>query len=424
MINLSKEKFRLIKNFFGIGFYQLNNFIFQLLLTPFLINRVGILNFGLISTGVGISIFLSVITEFGFNYVVTKDIALNLNKKVSISILISNTLTTKLFLVVFAFLIQFFIFISNNFYQYKLFYLLSFALVLGKSFFPIWYFQGTEKMNFLVLYSFFSKTISFILLYFIIIKPDQYIFVNFIIGLVDFIASIIILILINKKYKIYFLLFKFYRIIVTLKNGLYFFLSSLFIVGYSSLNIVFLNFFISGKEIGYYALAEKIILIFKLLPVLIFQAVYPYSCKLKSKSELQLANFINKLFWFLLIFFLIVVIFINVFSFQLISFFTQSNIENVLPILNLLSVLPLSVALNIPAYLMLVVNNKQKNYFRLILITFFLCVLLNLILIPSFGVLGGAFSVILSEIFIALSLHFYIVIKCPDLRFLNFKLSL
>lgn len=423
MVYLTKEKFRLIKNFFSIGFYQLNNFIFQLLLAPFLINRVGILNFGLISTGVGISIFLNVITEYGFNYIATKDIALNIDNKVSIGILISNTLTTKVFLVLFAFIIQLFIFISNNFYQYKLFYLLSFALVLGKTFFPIWYYQGTEKMKFLVLYSFFSKTISFILLYIFIKRADQYIFVNFIIGLIDFIASIFILFSISKKYKIHFIFFRFHRVVVTLKKGLYFFLSSLFIVGYSSLNIVFLNFFISGKEIGYYAVAEKIILIFKLLPVLVFQAVYPYSCKLKSKSELQLAIFINKLFWVLLVFFLIVVIFINVFAFQLISFFSKNNIHNVLTILNVLSLLPLSVALNIPAYLMLVVNDEQKKYFRLILITFLLSVVLNLILIPNFGVIGGAFSVIISEIFIALSLHLYIIIKCPNLRFLNLKLS-
>uniref|UniRef100_UPI001C484A0D polysaccharide biosynthesis C-terminal domain-containing protein n=1 Tax=Hydrotalea lipotrueae TaxID=2803817 RepID=UPI001C484A0D len=87
-------------------------------------------------------------------------------------------------------------------------------------------------------------------------------------------------------------------------------------------------------------------------------------------------------------------------------------------------VLPLAVALNIPAYLMLVVQNKQKNYFGLIVVTFFLSVLLNLILIPIYGVLGGAFAMIFSEIFIAISLHIYIILKCPELRFLNFRLSL
>ena len=145
---LNENNRNLFRNFFYLSALNVANFILPFLTFPYLVRVIGIDNFGLLAFATSIATYFIIITDYGFNLTATRHISINrgdslmINKIVS-SVFIIKAMLFAVSLVVFVFLIM----LIPKLYQNWQIFLFTFGTVAGQFLFPVWFFQGIEKMK-------------------------------------------------------------------------------------------------------------------------------------------------------------------------------------------------------------------------------------------------------------------------------------
>jgi PST family polysaccharide transporter len=238
-----------------------------------------------------------VIVDYGFNMSGTKEISSNHENENIVNGIINSILTIKIFIVIIAFLfLLLLVYFVPSYKKENLLYILSFALPLGRAFFPVWYFQGMQKMQFLIFFSLISKGLAALFIILFITKPENYILINLIIGSTDFIGSLIMLFIVFYLFKYKFSLPTKNEIVFQVKNGFYLFLASFFAMVISNSYLIILGFFGTGKQVGIYSVSDKIVFFIKQLPSIAFQAIYPHACRVWENSKKLFFSLLNKLY--------------------------------------------------------------------------------------------------------------------------------
>src|SRR5450631_3294772 len=135
-------KKRLVSNFVALSVIQGANFVLPVIVMPFVIRNIGADRFGLVSVAQVVMIFLSTLSDYGFNLTATRDIALykkDLEKtsRIFFTVLVSKFILCAGALVILLCLIRWVPFIRNN----SILYLLGFTYVVGQSSLASWFFQ-------------------------------------------------------------------------------------------------------------------------------------------------------------------------------------------------------------------------------------------------------------------------------------------
>ena len=160
----NREKKIVFNNFLSLTMLQGANYILPLLILPYLVRVLGAEKFGLVMFAQSFATFLMVFVDFGFNISGTREISLNRTNKGKISEIFISIIIIKIILILAAFgFLYFAVTFIDRFSIDPYVYLLSFGVVIGQALFPVWFFQGIEKMQFVTLINILSKTIFTIL---------------------------------------------------------------------------------------------------------------------------------------------------------------------------------------------------------------------------------------------------------------------
>lgn len=407
----------LLKNFSLVSLFQLINFLVPLLVTPYLVSRIGIENFGKSTYVLGIMAFLSVIIEYGFNITTTKEISINRNNKVSLSIIYTNTVISKglLFIFVLFFLLAYILFYNtcghateNNLYFFSISY------IIGQALLPQWIFQGLEKMVTVSIVNAFSKLLYIALVFTIIKKAEDYIIVNLLLGLSMVLNAIVLNIILYVKHEIKIVKTSYSNVINSLSESWNTFISSASInLYYGGANIFILSLFANPTIIGYYGIAEKVIIVIR-QPISIFiQVVYPKACIKVSKRYKFATQYIVRVIKPFFLFTFIISCCIFLLAPQISLFFMHKENTYVTSLIKLGSILPFSVGFNVPSYILLLAYGYSKGVSKIIVLSALGGVVLNIILSRNMLAYGTVLSMICTEAVIALGL--YIFAKKKDL---------
>ncbi|HDZ0910906.1 TPA: oligosaccharide flippase family protein, partial [Klebsiella pneumoniae] len=66
---------KFVRNFASLGTMQVINYIVPILLTPFLVMKIGIANVGIIATSMAVATYIQLFIDYGFNLTATREIA-------------------------------------------------------------------------------------------------------------------------------------------------------------------------------------------------------------------------------------------------------------------------------------------------------------------------------------------------------------
>ncbi|MGC8750557.1 oligosaccharide flippase family protein [Hydrotalea sp.] len=408
----------LMSNFFYLGIYQGLNFLFPLLISPYLIKTIGLNNFGLITSVQALMTFFTIFCDYGFNMSATKEISMNKDHHEIINNIINSVFIIKIIIVILSSLILWILVISiHKFSIYSILYLFSFALPLGRAFFPIWFFQGIQKMQYLILFSLFSKGLAAILLITFIHKPSDSYLVNLFIGFMDFLGTLLMIIFVYKIFNFKIYIPESRHIIQQTKNGFYLFLASFFANLTANSNLVILSFFVKNDALGIFSVADRIVFMIKQLPTIIFQAIYPHACRLWVNSRIKFLIFIKKMFWGIFLLLTFISIIVSILSKHISLFFSKTNSFEIGSLLSIMCFLPIIAGLNLPAYLGILVTEQTRLSSRVIIIAAIINIIFNFIFTSIFGYWGTLLTIALTDICITVSHNFIIIFRTKGYNF-------
>lgn len=277
MIKIKQEYKRILENIFSLSILNGINYIFPIVLIPYLTKVLGLQNYGKYAFSYNIILYFSLIVNYGFDLSATKRIAINKFNKNIIERIFLSVIIARIVLAFFSsvFLLIFTYLIASDFYDYYL-YLAGIVFFLSSAIHPVWFYQGLEKMKYITIISFISRASTLILILLLVKSKSHYIYVNFCYAIGLLLASFISFLIAVFQFKFNLHLPNWKDIKIEFVEGWHIFLSTIFMNLYRNSNIVILGSVANYEAVAIYAAGEKIIKAFQSLVSPIAAALFPF----------------------------------------------------------------------------------------------------------------------------------------------------
>ena len=279
----SEDKKRLLGNFLSLSGLQVFTYILPLITLPYLVRVLGVEKYGLVMFAQSFIVFFNILVDYGFNLSATREVAVNRDNKAKVTEIYSSVMTIKVLLLGASFaILSSIVFSVEKFTPDATLYLLTFLMVVGQALFPIWYFQGMERMKYITIINILSRVIFTVAIFGFVHQEDDYILVPVLNGLGACVGSIYALWLVRTSFKQKFELQNWKTISLHFKDSTQFFLSRVSVSVFTTANGFVLGIFTNNTVVGYYSIAEKIYQAISGVYGPINQALYPYVAKEKN----------------------------------------------------------------------------------------------------------------------------------------------
>ena len=401
----------LFKNFTSLSILQVANYIFPLFTLPYLVRVLGAEKYGLVNFAAAFAAYFTIITDYGFNLSATQEISVNRENSNRVSEIFSSVFTIKMMLFVLSSVIFFIIVLVFPIFKENLtLFIVTFLSVLGTALFPLWFYQGIERMKYILIISVSVRLITTILIFVLIKSENDFIKFAGLNTVTQFVIGIIGLQFALNKFGLRYRFPNKTLIIQQLKNGWNLFLSTISINLYTTSNVFILGLFAPANVVGYYAAADKIRMAFQGILSPMSQSVFPYVNKMLSESYDRFISFNKKLFKIALIVGAIISIMLFLFAEPIVNIILGKDYQPSILVLRIIAWLPLIIFLsNVLGIQTMLPMNKQKNFSIILFFAAMISLALLFILVPIYFAIGTAITALATEIFVTLA--FFIFVK-------------
>jgi PST family polysaccharide transporter len=277
---IHSDRKSLFQNFIALFILQVSNYALPLIVLPFLTRILLPEGYGELAWSQYVVQFLIMITDFGFNFSATRQISIHQNDKERIARIFTAVMMIKFILLLFScFLVYTWIQIAEfDFLQSTLLWV-SVLSVAGNVFFPVWFFQGMEKMKWITIINVLFKLIYAVFIFLLVKDASDVIPAAFILAICNFAAGITAFIFVFRNFQLRWMKIQRSEIFYQFKDGWFIFISTFFTSVYVYGNGFILHGYWGDETVGYFNPAEKIVRAVTSFfnPVLL--AFYPYISK-------------------------------------------------------------------------------------------------------------------------------------------------
>ncbi len=248
------------KNFSYLFLLQNVNYIIPLMLLPYLTRILGVDNFGKITFAQAFVTYFVLLTDFGFNTSSTQEIVRVREDREALSKVFWSTTITKLLFAITSFLVFAILLIAiPQLQQMNLLLIISFAGVLSTVLFPVWLFQGLEKMSYITWLNIIPRILVLVCTFLFVKLKSDYVLALSIQTAGTLLSAIACTILILNQKIVKFYSPRFADIQSTIVEGWHIFASSVATNLYTTTNTVVLGLLSGDTAVGIFSASEKII---------------------------------------------------------------------------------------------------------------------------------------------------------------------
>jgi PST family polysaccharide transporter len=293
-----------------------------------------------------------------------------------------------------------------------LIYYLAFGVILGQVLFPVWFFQGMEKMKYITFLNIFARIIFTISIFIFVKNASDFLYVPILSSLGSIVAGVLAFWIVFKDFGVKFRMPDFERVKFDLKEGWYIFISTVAISLYTTSNTFILGLFTNNIIVGYYSAAEKIIRSAQGLLSPVSQTIFPHVSKLMNESKDAGIKFIRRITYLIggLSFVISLVIFIL--ANLIVGTILGSQYTESIIILRILAFLPFLVGLsNVFGIQTMLTLNYKKAFTNIIVFASGVNIFLAIILVPLYNNIGTSISVLITEMIITISMFLFLESK-------------
>lgn len=381
------------------------SYIFGLFLIMYSARYLGVNNFGILSFAISFTGIFAVFIDFGLQELTIREVAKDnslVNKYVS------NILFIKLILIVIIFGIIIF---SVNILDLpvktkEVTYIITLSIcftAVAQIFNSI--FNALEKMEYVSIEKIIIS-LSLLLTGLLAIKLN--------LNVVQFSSIYVLTNFLALCYCIYVYLKMPYKLRIekddyflkkNLKEAIPFGLSSIFVVIYYYIDSVMLSIMVSESSVGIYNAAYRLAFAFLIIPSAYYTALYPVMAKFCVISKDSLKNIYEKSFMHMIIIGLIMALVTNIMSEKIIEIMYGDEYLQSATALNILIWAVFFQYISHANFYVLNSTNKQAICTKITFVGMVVNILLNALIIPSYGYIGASLTTLATEAIVFMLLY-------------------
>lgn len=172
----SKDGKTLFANLGYLSLLQIAGYIFPLITIPYLAKVIGVDGFGKIAFASSVIIWFQTISDWGFNYTATRDVAKNRSDIGRVSDIFSSVFWARCLLMIVSFIILvFLIILIPKFREDSNVIFATFLMIPGYIMFPEWFFQAMERMKYITILNILSKALFTVAVFIFVKEKSDYI---------------------------------------------------------------------------------------------------------------------------------------------------------------------------------------------------------------------------------------------------------
>jgi len=267
---------KVIENYFFMTALQMINALFGILIYPYLIRILGAGSYGLYVFAFSVTTYFVSFISFGFNMPAIKITVQNIDNLQKKNEIISSIFTAKFLLGILSLLVFLVLLFTVPFLQtHKLVFSICFVQIIAEVLFPVWYFQAIQKMRIVTFIQLGFRVLSLPFIFIFIKKPEDYWMYALIATLSVVLSGFTSVLYLNLKEHIRYYFVSFNMLKSYFRDAMpFFWMNSTSTIKQESVTIIIGAFF-GMKDVALYDLANKLILLPRMLTTSINGALFP-----------------------------------------------------------------------------------------------------------------------------------------------------
>ncbi|HDR4684001.1 flippase [Bacillus cereus group sp. MYBK15-3] len=408
-------KNRLAKNAFSLLLLKGFEYMLPLITIPYLVRVLGNGNFGEMMYAIAIAYFFVTITNYGFDLTATREISIHKENLKKVNKIFSSVITVKFFLMCISFcLLSLLLFIFPHFQGNRVVYYAAFLNVIGNALFPVWLFQGIEKMGYITVVNMIAKLTTTLCIFIFVSDSSNYIIATVLQSIPLVICAFISFFIISTKLSISYSIPRLEAIVSCFKDGWDVFTSSFMSYILNSSGTIVLGLFSSKEVVGIYSAIEKLSKAIINLFAPITQALFPHISSCFEVSHKKGKQSVIKFGKWIIALAAIVALFMAVAAKWILIIFYGTDYHEYTLVVQLFAIwLLTSIANNVIGIQYLVASGRSSAYSRSFLLSTIATLILFFGLIPSMEIYGVLVSINVGELILTVTMILYIM-RCKE----------
>ncbi len=401
---------RLRHNIAALGALQVANYLIPLVTLPYLTRVLGVVAFGKVAFVLAVMAYFVLLTDYGFSWSATRQIAARRDDHRFVSSVFSATWSAQWLLALISGLILVIAVATIPLLkQDASLYLIGFSLVIGNVFLPLWLLQGLERMQEVAIIQLTGRLFALPPLFLLVKSPQDAIWAVALTGAGPLIAGLLTLYWVGRKRMILWQRPTWTLTINALREGGPLFLSRISISLYTIITPLALGAISGTTAVGYFSLADRIRLAAQALLAPISQALFPRMSHLYKHDPLSAHHLLKRSTLAILALSGTASLFVWATADWIILLLGGEAFAPAATTLRWLAFLPLVIGLSNTFGVQIMLPNGLNRLFNGILGT--AAVFSLLIIVPLIfwkGAEGAAIATLLTEIFVTLTMAAFV----------------
>lgn len=375
---------------------------------PYLVRVLGMETYGLVAFAQSFAQYFNIFTDYGFNFSATRSIAQNRDNVLETSRVFCCVFLIKIFLTVIGLIIlgSMLLFIPRMRHDWGIF-LFAFAAVVGNVLFPVWYFQGMEKMRYISVISGAAKVFSAILLFVFVHSPSDGTLAVAIQSLGMALAGIAGFGVCVHSMQLDLRWPSWQNLKTSASEGWHLFVSAAAVSLYTNTNVFLVGILAGNIQAGYFSAAEKLIRAINGLVGPISQAVFPHVNSLARISAESALEFIRRSLKWMSGITLVPSIAMFFFARPVAALCFGGAAVGAVPVMRWIAPLPFLIAVsNVLGIQTMLTFGLDKQFSRILIIAGLVNIAIGVPLIATFAAVGAGASVLITETMVTVAMMF------------------
>lgn len=375
------------------------NYIFPMLIIPYLIRIIGIEKYGLLTAIQALMGYFSILVNYGFELTATRNIAMHADNLQAVQREYDEVMTCKICIAGFILLL-----FGGGLYFYpaekelKIFYGFGYLLVIGDLLFPSWLFQGMQSMKFVTIVNGLVKFLYLVFVVLFVHSEADYYYTLLCQGGAWILSGLLGIYLIKRTFGFWFRPVWSWKIIRSqLKVGFPIFIANACGNIYSKGALIFTNLIAGNVAAGYYALAEKICGTIATLVQPYVSVLYPALCQKYQQSKITFYQYLRAFYKYMLAADAVLIAVLYILA-GVASWIIQGKVdEQLVSLIRGMSLVTVGTIINTLLHPFILAAGKYKDVQQIYMIISFIFIVISIPLLRVFSYWGMVAAMIVVE---------------------------